>query len=672
MVKKYLIWPIRLFLYLIAIFILAFYSFCLVISTNYGSQLITNYLFKDNFKYREISIEPNLLGMQVDIENFQYIGAADFSGEEIKLQIDFLNSIVGNKIYVSEFSLKNAEVKLSENEQSKQVDQTEVFINVLSIINLKVGNTVFQELRLSNFLTYKDAFGFNFENLNLDLQSNLKALKGLDGKGYFSDGKLFGDLNTREGALYFSFFEDPQILENLKGQIYLDFNNEFKIPYANISAFSNETNLKLKFKYDEEFQLQMFSRGDGETLLSYLPKSQRDLKNFFQDSNFKAEQLDILFSISSFKDKLNFSSVIVSNGNLINVGDAELKVNNLKTYIDNSSINLFGDDLLISDYSLGNMYLVNNFTYEDKYELLLDDRRTSLKFDNKGRFLSIYGDFFPTESLDISVNFNDKDLVFNYKDIFVEFNYLDSYAFQNNILTIFPKNFKSNFFSINEKELNSFDFDLSNFSFKNINSQLSIKSQGEDSLRNSNLRFGKLNLGLKNSYVNIEDENLEFGGLIDISGENISYSDTTFTIDALRVLSLIDIRSRLLNILNADFEKLDQNNFFINTLDGKVFIDSSGYANIDQLKMSFDVGNAELSGTISSDKESFDDFNLEMTFNSTLSESIPWYVAILGGLPAAASAVVVTEVLEDGLIDITSSKYSISGNVDNLDIEFMQ
>ena len=71
-------------------------------------------------------------------------------------------------------------------------------------------------------------------------------------------------------------------------------------------------------------------------------------------------------------------------------------------------------------------------------------------------------------------------------------------------------------------------------------------------------------------------------------------------------------------------------------------------------------------------KDSFDDFNLEMIFNSTVSESIPWYVAILGGLPAAASAVVVTEVLEEGLSDVTSSKYSISGNVDNLDIEFMQ
>ena len=61
-----------------------------------------------------------------------------------------------------------------------------------------------------------------------------------------------------------------------------------------------------------------------------------------------------------------------------------------------------------------------------------------------------------------------------------------------------------------------------------------------------------------------------------------------------------------------------------------------------------------------------------MIFNSTVSESIPWYVAILGGLPAAASAVVVTEVLEEGLSDVTSSKYSISGNVENLNIQVKQ
>ena len=48
------------------------------------------------------------------------------------------------------------------------------------------------------------------------------------------------------------------------------------------------------------------------------------------------------------------------------------------------------------------------------------------------------------------------------------------------------------------------------------------------------------------------------------------------------------------------------------------------------------------------------------------------YVAILGGFPAAASAIVVTEVLEEGLSDITRTKYSVSGEVDNLNVEVMQ
>ena len=672
MVKKYLIWPIRLFLYFLAILILSFYAFCLMISTNYGAKLITSYLFKDNIQYQDISIDPSLLGMRVDISNFLYKGAADFSGEDISLQINFLNSVVGKKIYVTEFSLSNAEVKLQENKQNDGISQPEVFIDNLSIKNLKVGKTVFKELSLSNFLTYKDAFGFNFQNLNLDLSGNLKTIQGLNGKGYFYDGKLFGDLRARESALYFKFFEAPQILKNMKGNIYLDFNDKFKIPYANITASSEEKELKLTFKYADEFQLQMYTNGNEEVLFSYLTRSQKEIKNFLRESNLKAEKLDILFSISSLNDNLNFSSVILSETSQINIGDAEFKVNSLKTYVDNASLKLFGDDFYVSEYSLGSMYLVNNFSSESMYELLLDETGISVKFDDKGNFKSLYGDFSSRENENFKLNLNEKDLMLNYKDIFVKFNYLDSYEFKNSVLKIYPKNFKSNFFSINEKELNSFDFDLNNLSFRNINTELSIRNQDENPLRNSNLRFNKLNLGFNDAYMTIKEGNFDFGGLININGENISYSDTTFTIDALRVLSLIDIRSRLLNILNADFEKLDQRNFYINTLDGEFFIDSAGYANINKLKMKFDAGNAELSGTIASDLESFDNFNLEMIFNSTLSENIPWYVAILGGLPAAASAVVVTEVLEDGFSGITSSKYSISGDVDNLDIKVIQ
>ena len=672
MVKKYLIWPIRLFLYLIAIFILSFYTFCLFISTDYGSKAITKYLFEDNIQFEEISIEPSLLGMQVNIKNFQYIGAADFSGEEINLEINFLNSVIGNKIFVSDFSLNNAEVTLNEQRDTNQTDQPEVFIDQLSIIDLKVGNTIFKELNLISFLTNKDAFGFNFENLNIDLPGSLRNVSSLNGKGYFFNGELFIALNSEKGILDFNFYNELKILENMRGYIYMDFKEKFKIPYANISSFNGDSDLKLTFNYEDQFQLQMSSEGSEETLLEYLPTSQIDVKNFLQKSNFEANELDILLSISSFNDKLNFSSVLSSESSIINFGEAKFAVNNLKTYLDNSSMRLFGDDLYLSEYSFGNMYLSNNFADENLFNFLLDERRISGKFDDNGRFKSIFGNLSLSENSDLKINLEGQNLLLNYNDIFLEFNYLDSYSFLNEGLKIYPKNFKSNFFTLNEKKENSFDLDLRDFSLKNISAQLSIKNKEENPLRNSNLSFGNLDLGLTNTFINIKDSNLEFGGLVDISGNDISYTDTTFTVDALRVLSLIDIRSRLLNILNADFERLDQNNFFINSLNGKFFIDSSGYANIDQLKMDFDVGKAELSGTISSVDESFDNFRLEMIFDSTISENIPWYVAILGGLPAAASAVVVTEVLEEGLSDITRTKYSVSGGVDNLNVEVMQ
>ena len=672
MVKKYLIWPIRLFLYLIAIFILSFYTFCLFISTDYGSKAITKYLFEDNIQFEEISIEPSLLGMQVNIKNFQYIGAADFSGEEINLEINFLNSVIGNKIFVSDFSLNNAEVTLNEQRDTNQTDQPEVFIDQLSIIDLKVGNTIFKELNLISFLTNKDAFGFNFENLNIDLPGSLRNVSSLNGKGYFFNGELFIALNSEKGILDFNFYNELKILENMRGYIYMDFKEKFKIPYANISSFNGDSDLKLTFNYEDQFQLQMSSEGSEEILLEYLPTSQIDVKNFLQKSNFEANELDILLSISSFNDKLNFSSVLSSESSIINFGEAKFAVNNLKTYLDNSSMRLFGDDLYLSEYSFGNMYLSNNFAADNLFNFLLDERRISGKFDDNGRFKSIFGNLSFSENSDFKINLEGQNLLLNYNDIFLEFNYLDSYSFLNEGLKIYPKNFKSNFFTLNEKKENSFDLDLRDFSLKNISAQLSIKNKEENPLRNSNLSFGNLDLGLTNTFINIKDSKLEFGGLVDISGNDISYTDTTFTVDALRVLSLIDIRSRLLNILNADFERLDQNNFFINSLNGKFFIDSSGYANIDQLKMDFDVGKAELSGTISSVDESFDNFRLEMIFDSTISENIPWYVAILGGLPAAASAVVVTEVLEEGLSDITRTKYSVSGDVDNLNVEVMQ
>ena len=152
MVKKYLIWPIRLFLYVIAILIISFYFFCLFLTTDFGSKQTSKLLFGENIKFEDISIEPSLLGMRVDIEGFSFLGAANFSGDRINLEINFLNSLIGKVIYIPSLELYNSEVKLNDESSTDEAIQPDIYINELSITNLKAGNIEFKRLQLNNFL----------------------------------------------------------------------------------------------------------------------------------------------------------------------------------------------------------------------------------------------------------------------------------------------------------------------------------------------------------------------------------------------------------------------------------------------------------------------------------------------------------------------------------------
>ncbi len=672
MVKEYIVSIIRFFLYFLALIIISFYIFSLFISTEYGSRSTTKYFFNDTIKYKEISIEPNLLGLKVRINDFQYASTADFSGKEINLEINFLNSIIGNKIYVSNFSLIDAEVTLIDDVRKERTSQTDIFIEDLLITNLKVGNTVFKELNLYDFLAQKDSFGFNFQKLNIDLPGSLNSIRDLDGTAYFNQRSLKIDLESKQATIIFDFYKNPKILPNLKGQMHLEFNDKFTISDASIFSGNEKSNIRLLLNYDDEIKLKIAAKGDEKFILNYLPSAQDNIKVFFQESKFKTDELNLLLSLFTANEEVRFSSILSSKSAFINLRDTELKVDSIKSYIDNSSVKLFGENMHVSDYFFGNIYLVNNFYDDSNYDLLLADKKIGLKFDKNGTLKSFNGHLYSTEDSKLQLNLFDQNLLINYEDIFVEFNLLDSYVLEENNLKIFPKRLKSNLFILDESFQNSLEFNLDDLSLNNINLQLSVKDLDNNLSSSSNLTFNKLDLVLENSFIKLSNENFDIGGIVNISGKDISYSDSTFQIDAIRVLSLIDIRSRLVNIFNADFEKLDQNNFFINSLDGKFFIDSSGYANIDKLNMNFDIGKAELSGTISSINDPFDNFDMEMNFESSLTQNIPWYVAIIGGLPAAASAVVVTEVLEEGLNDITKTTYSIKGDVENLNIDLKQ
>ena len=88
MAKEPLIWLIRIFLYLVSLTIITFYSLALFISTSFGTEKITKYFLDDSLTYQFAEVEPSLLGVSVRLQNFNYSSAVFFQGEEIELELD--------------------------------------------------------------------------------------------------------------------------------------------------------------------------------------------------------------------------------------------------------------------------------------------------------------------------------------------------------------------------------------------------------------------------------------------------------------------------------------------------------------------------------------------------------------------------------------------------------
>ena len=179
MVKEFLIWPIRIFLYLVAIAIIIFYSIALFISTSYGTEKIKEYFLDDSLTYQSAKVEPSLLGVSVKLENFSYSSALLFEGEEIELELNLLNSVISQRLHLEMLAFKNGEVTSNENFESNQENSSDIFIKDLLIRNLKLGNTSFENINLDNFLSQSGKFGFNFSDLNIQLPGSLRSITNL-------------------------------------------------------------------------------------------------------------------------------------------------------------------------------------------------------------------------------------------------------------------------------------------------------------------------------------------------------------------------------------------------------------------------------------------------------------------------------------------------------------
>ena len=669
MVKEFLIWPIRIFLYLVAIAIIIFYSIALFISTSYGTEKIKEYFFDDSLTYQSAKVEPSLLGVSVKLENFSYSSAVLFEGEEIELELNLLNSVISQRLHLEMLAFKNGEVTSNENFESNQEDSSDIFIKDLQIRNLKLGNTSFENINLDNFLSQSGKFGFNFSDLNIQLPGSLKSITNLEGFGLFKSDKLNLQIRSESSQLELSFLEELTLLDFFEGFITLNFSDGFSIDKGIFRSSGKDMSTKINLEYEDDFQINLNINAPSDKLMKLIPKTAVQVSNFLEKNSFYSPEANVLINFSSIDQFDNYSLIMGTQNSEIKFNNLQFMSPSSNIYADNARLVIYGNELKANDTLLSDYIISSNQFNQGTYNFFTNlPNKIPLNFsiNSDGELTSVHGLFKDEENF-FKVTLSNQKLFFGISDVGIEVDFISNLSFQGGVFRITPTDFKSNIFSLNGGSENFFDFDLNSMSIRNINLDLALKERPSQTVDFANLNYEDLNIKASDGYLSFRDI-ASYGAQLTLSGKNLSYNDSSFNIPALRVLSLIDIQSNLTNFLSADFERLNQDSFVVDNFDGELYFDSEGYVNIKEINLNFDVGDAKINGIITSDLEEFDTFNLDLDFFSTISENIPWYVAIIGGIPAAAGAVVVTDILEEDLIQISKSSYKINGNIDNLAI----
>lgn len=669
MVKEFLIWPIRIFLYLVAIAVIIFYSIAIFISTNFGTEKIKEYFLDDSLKYQSAKVEPSLLGVSVKLENFSYSSAALFEGEEIELELNLLNSVISQRIHLEMLAFKNGEVTSNKNFKSNQENSSDIFVKDLKIKNLKLGNTSIENINLDNFLSQSGKFGFNFSDLNIQLPGSLKSIKNLEGYGLFVSDKLNLQIRSDLSQLELSFLEEITVFDFFEGYITLNFSDGFSIDKGMFRSSGKDMSTKINLEYEDDFQINLNINATSDKLKKLIPKTAVQVSNFLENNSFYSPEANVLINFSLVDGFDNYSLIISAQNSQIKFNNLQFISPSSNIYADNARLVIYGDELKANDVLLSDYIISSNQFNQGTYNFFTNlPNKMPLNFsiNSDGELTSANGIFKDEENF-FKVTLSDKKLFFGTSDVGIEVDFINNLSFEEGVFRIAPADFKSNIFSLNDVSENFFDFDLNSMSIRNINLDLALKDRPNQTDNYTNLYYEDLSIKVSDGYLTFRDI-ASYGAQITLSGKNLSYNDSSFNIPALRVLSLIDIQSNLTNFFTADFERLNQDSFIVDYFDGELYFDSEGYVNIKEINLNFEVGEAKINGIITSDLEAFDTFDLDLDFFSTISDNIPWYVAIIGGIPAAAGAVVVTDILEEDLIQISKSSYKISGNIDNLAI----
>ena len=249
-------------------------------------------------------------------------------------------------------------------------------------------------------------------------------------------------------------------------------------------------------------------------------------------------------------------------------------------------------------------------------------------------------------------------------DIFQD---VDFYILKNeNVLTIDNININSERMQIgpdknNQKAYISYNNKLDLYKIKG-KYRLDNSSGYFDSLTKYNFDFFESDLNIQwNSLSNLTNLEGRLDFLIKDVNLDTDIPETTF-LRALKIFNLNGIVDGLDDVSNSILN--------INRAEGKFIIGKNRALISSPLIFETDEASMKWVGEIG--KNSFgelDELDLDLSMRLKISENIPWYAAIFGGVTAIAGGVVLENIFEDAIEDVSTINFDIYGTIDEPNIK---
>ena len=598
-----------------------------------------------------------------DMASIDFQSALDFERESINLpniQAEHKGVIqLSSLILKNAISLKTKNFSMPITESNNiNFDNASIFIVDLDkVYGLLPASFLKDELSIllsGNSLTKTYDLTFS-TNMNIDIEEFIADSIYLQASGR----ELFKiDFNIKKNSpLILKMYSDLKHIELNSPLNSLSKEKLVRLPTEIlISNFSNPS-IKLS-NQQVDMHIRDISKYDG--YISIGKKIPNQLKSFIQEPGLNI----YLYSEVITEDLLTY--VFSKNTALTSV-----KLNKLAFDIKNFKLfnNNFSD--VSGLFDLNSSEIKGNL-FGDKLNLNLRiDETGFIRLEIKDSVISNTKFINSTEST-LDVPLNSRLIVSNSSFGKIKIKDLDVYLLNN------KKNFTANNIKLSSNLISIKPFEKSSPAYFSIDKIKPLyKLKGEYLIKESNkipYLADFTDFSYFNGSINLQWRELSNLSHIEGGGNFImkdlviqdSFSDSL----AFSLLGVLNLRNILGKLANLDLSIDEFTSTQLSRVEGDVLFSRSKLRLVSPLYIETNAAKMKWVGQINKNsKNNLEDLDLNLDLRIRFGENLPWYAAILGGLPAVAGSAVLNEVFEEDINDLTNYQYEILGTISEPKLE---